>query len=192
MAGQQFEAFRTGRRPVDGPVAKIENTDDLLAHTKAVFAGTLKRKNRARRKHEFMPTTGQCSGRFSNCNQLARHFQARARIGGLSVHCQRAMGRVHRQPGLFGCGKSCRGRLPRPGKRGARAIASERVGPVGNGLRILQRFEWDIGLGQAQFLALVDEGIAPQAEQEERQQPGDLGGVVCPGPAGDRARRVMV
>ena len=74
----------------------------------------------------------------------------------------------HRQPGLDLAEAAVRHvRVPRD--RRAAAVAALELGPETLAVGVLQFLEGDIGLGQAQLLALIQTGRAAQRQQQRRQ-----------------------
>ena len=78
----------------------------------------------------------------------------------LPVYGQWEMDRIDRQPGFDGR-KAGLGLFCLPGQGRAGTIPAEGPRPVGDGLRIDEPLERNIGLGQGEFLALIDEDIPP-------------------------------
>ena len=95
------------------------------------------------------------------------------------------------QPGLASgeAGLRCRGA---PRHRRARPVASECQRPVGDGLRVAQLLEAYLRLRQSQFLALVEENVASQAQQQQQREPRAGRSLLGRRPARHRAWRVVV
>ena len=99
-------------------------------------------------------------------------MQGGGRVGLLRIHRQRQVTGIDRQPGLDG-GEAGVGLIRMPGHGRTGAVAAQGLGPVGDGLGIDQPLERHLGLGQAQLLALIDEDIAAQADQQHQGHLGE-------------------
>lgn len=87
--------------------------------------------------------------------------------GGVGVVILRICGQLC-VPGVYGKpwpggGKTALGGRGIPRHGGAGPVASQSIGPIGNGFGIAQIFKWNMRLRQAQFLTLVNKGRAAQA-----------------------------
>ncbi len=100
----------------------------------------------------------------------ARRSASIARVWWSSEASSRFL-RLHRAAKVLLAERQPRSRLAEPAvfaifprHRGARAVAAQRQRPVGDGFGIVKLFERDIDLGQPQFLALIEDHIAAQAQ----------------------------
>ena len=124
-------------------------------------------------------------------DQTARQIEDRGRVLFLSFDRKGQVRRAHGQPGLD-LGETAIGGLRRPGHGRARAVATQGLRPVGDGFRILKPVERHLGLGQTQFLALIDKDIAAQRQKQQQRKAGIGVAVLRRGPARDGARGVVV
>ena len=124
-----------------------------------------------------------------------RNWRVKARVDlgscCLGAHGQAAMRLRHRQPGLGG-GEAGLRRLGLPRHRGAAAVAALEVRPEIDAVGVLQLLVRHLGLGQAQLLALVQEGGAAQRGQQRDQQARQPRVGLGAAPAGRHALDVVV
>ncbi len=148
--------------------------------------------------------------------QRAGVLQHRIGLRFLHIDRKRSMRGVHGQPRSRRTESCVRRRLPPRHGRSA-AIAAGVQGPVGQAKRVLQVFEGQRALRQAQLLPLVDEERAAQGHQQRHPRQGikaraavtprlgirvghggprltaeGKGGNPFPTPAGSHTRRIMV
>src|SRR4029453_7389871 len=101
--------------------------------------------------------------RVANFDQATGPVEDRIRFSALILDIVGTMGGVERQPGIAATKSAVSG--VGPGHRRARAIATKGLRPIGDGLRVLEKFERNMGLWQAQLLALIEDNVAAQAHQ---------------------------
>ncbi len=154
------------------PLAPDEGQDGVVVAEEREVAGGQGRRALAQRDH------------------LAGEGERRLVVGGLGLDGQVGVLGRGGQPGVAD-GETQR-RAGAPGHRRAAAVAAAGIGPVEVADGIAQLVAGQRRLRQAQFLALVDQGRALEAEQQGEEQPGEFGrGVVAAEPA-HRARHVVV
>ncbi|MPM00683.1 hypothetical protein SDC9_46912 [bioreactor metagenome] len=125
---------------------------------------------------------------LAKCDGAAVMVQQRSGIGLGGIDGQRRLHRGDRQPGL-GTREPGIDRILLPDHRGTAAVAALEFGPELLAIGVLQVLEGDLGLGQAQFLALIEADRAPQTHQKRRVNLCSSSGKT---PAADVAHDVMV
>ena len=146
----------------------------------------LERHDLRMRRQQFQAAGDQRRVRAAPGQQLAIEAQHRLWIAFLLVHGQFAVFIGHRQPGLARLRKTGVGATLFPRKGRAAAVAPLEFRPHANAIGVTQLVEGQVGLGQAQLVALIDARGATQGHLQgggQADQPVVRpGGFSPPGP----------